>query len=59
MKIYVHEKGVMLSGKAWEIVQKLKQYERDFRLVSDWIENNQKNVSTSPHWKPILRYDRK
>ncbi len=30
MKIYVHGKGVILSGKAWEIVQKLKEYGKSF-----------------------------
>ncbi|KAB2338395.1 Z-ring formation inhibitor MciZ [Cytobacillus depressus] len=38
MKIYVHEKGVVLVGKAWEIREKLKEYDKDFRLVKDWVE---------------------
>jgi hypothetical protein len=38
MKIYVHEKGVVLVGKAWEIREKLKEYSKEFRLVKDWVE---------------------
>ena len=38
MKIYVHDKGVILSGKAWEIRQKLKEYGKShFQFVSDWV----------------------
>ena len=32
MNIYVHEKGIILTGKAWEIVQKLKEYANNFIL---------------------------
>ena len=35
MKIYVLEKGIIFSGKAWEIKQKLK--ESKYEYVSDWI----------------------
>ncbi|WNS74112.1 Z-ring formation inhibitor MciZ [Bacillus sp. DTU_2020_1000418_1_SI_GHA_SEK_038] len=38
MKIYVHEKGVILVGKAWEIREKLKEYSKDYRLIKEWIE---------------------
>jgi hypothetical protein len=39
MKVYVHEKGIILVGKGWEILQKLKEYNKDYSLVSDWILN--------------------
>lgn len=35
MKIYVLEKGIIFSGKAWEIKQKLK--ESKYKYVGDWI----------------------
>jgi len=38
MNIYLHEKGIILTGKAWEIRQKLKEYANHFHLVSDWVE---------------------
>ncbi len=39
MKIYVHEKGITLVGKSWEVLQKLKEYNKEFATVSDWIED--------------------
>lgn len=39
MKVYVHEKGIILVGKGWEIVQKLKECNKDFVSVSDWVQN--------------------
>lgn len=38
MKIYVHGKGVILAGKAWEIKAKLKQARQSFELVEDWVD---------------------
>ncbi|MBY0122512.1 Z-ring formation inhibitor MciZ [Bacillus sp. S/N-304-OC-R1] len=38
MKIHVHERGVLLVGKAWEIRQKLKEYSKEYQLVKDWVE---------------------
>ncbi|PLR99822.1 Z-ring formation inhibitor MciZ [Bacillus sp. T33-2] len=37
MKVYVHEKGIVLAGKAWEVKRKLKEYSRDHMLVQDWV----------------------
>jgi hypothetical protein len=37
MKVYVHDKGVILVGKAWEIRQKLAEYQRKFNKVEDWV----------------------
>lgn len=43
MKVYVHEKGIILVGKGWEVLQKLKEYNKEYVLVTDWIQNvNQK-----------------
>jgi hypothetical protein len=39
MKVYVHEKGVILVGKGWEVLQKLKEYNKEFVYVSDWIQD--------------------
>ncbi|MEH7301405.1 Z-ring formation inhibitor MciZ [Neobacillus drentensis] len=39
MKVYVHEKGIILVGKGWEIVQKLKEYNKEYITVSDWVKN--------------------
>jgi hypothetical protein len=48
MKIYVHDRGITLAGKAWEIKQKLKEYSRQHTLVKDWVSTVQKN-SRQPH----------
>jgi len=37
MKIYVHDHGITLAGKAWEIKRKLKEYSRQHKLVKDWV----------------------
>ena len=58
MKIYVHDKGVILSGKAWEIVQKLKEYGKNHQLVSDWVENNKQNHTSRPYNKPVINIER-
>ena len=50
MKIYVHDNGVILSGKTWEIQQKLKEYAKDYQLVSDWVLNHKK-MHTLSCWK--------
>jgi len=39
MKVYVHEKGVILAGKSWEILQKLKEYQKEYETVSNWIND--------------------
>jgi hypothetical protein len=38
MKVYVHEKGVIMIGKAWEIKQKLLEYNKQFETVKQWID---------------------
>jgi hypothetical protein len=43
MKVYVHDKGIILVGKGWEILQKLKEYNKDYLTVSEWVDKvNQK-----------------
>ncbi|MCM3675554.1 MULTISPECIES: Z-ring formation inhibitor MciZ [Peribacillus] len=37
MKVYVLEKSVTLSGKSWEILQKLKQLQNQYVYINDWI----------------------
>ncbi|WML40443.1 Z-ring formation inhibitor MciZ [Neobacillus sp. OS1-2] len=39
MKVIVHEKGITLVGKGWEILQKLKEYNKEYASVSDWIQH--------------------
>jgi hypothetical protein len=39
MKVYVHEKGILLVGKGWEILQKLKEYNKEYSTVSEWVKN--------------------
>ncbi|MGZ4161159.1 MAG: Z-ring formation inhibitor MciZ [Neobacillus sp.] len=39
MKVYVHEKGIILVGKGWEVLQKLKEYNKDYVTVTDWVQN--------------------
>ncbi|MBN8200366.1 MULTISPECIES: Z-ring formation inhibitor MciZ [Bacillaceae] len=43
MKVYVHNRGIILTGKAWEVREKLKQYSRQYVLVKDWVES-QNNI---------------
>lgn len=38
MKVYVHERGIILVGKGWEVVQKLKEYNKEYLTVAEWIE---------------------
>ena len=45
MNIYVHEKGIILTGKAWEVVHKLKEYANHYPYVTDWVESIPKNPS--------------
>ena len=39
MKVYVHEKGIILVGKGWEVLQKLKEYNKEYHTVADWMKN--------------------
>ncbi|MBK5483846.1 Z-ring formation inhibitor MciZ [Peribacillus sp. TH16] len=48
MKVYVLEKGVILSGKSWEIIQKLKQLQNKYVYINDWIADIPDQQTTSP-----------
>jgi hypothetical protein len=39
MKVYVHEKGIIMVGKQWEIRQKLIEYQKQFETVKAWLES--------------------
>ncbi|WP_174734084.1 Z-ring formation inhibitor MciZ [Mesobacillus harenae] len=49
MKIYVHEKGIIIAGKSWEVRRKLREYSKEHKLVKDWIR------STNPDGRNICR----
>jgi hypothetical protein len=38
MKVYVHENGIILVGKGWEILQKLKEYNKQYETVTEWVQ---------------------
>jgi hypothetical protein len=43
MKVYVHDKGIILVGKGWEILKKLKEYNQDYLTLTEWVDKvNQK-----------------
>ncbi|MED4695707.1 Z-ring formation inhibitor MciZ [Peribacillus frigoritolerans] len=48
MKVYVLEKSVTLSGKSWEIIQKLKQLQNQYVYVNDWITDIHDQVPPTP-----------
>ncbi|PLT34799.1 Z-ring formation inhibitor MciZ [Bacillus sp. V5-8f] len=39
MKVYVFDNGIIMAGKAWEIKQKLKQFETKYTYVNDWVRD--------------------
>jgi hypothetical protein len=39
MKVYVHDSRIILVGKGWEVLQKLKEYSKEYDTVSDWVQN--------------------
>ncbi|NEU30815.1 Z-ring formation inhibitor MciZ [bacterium LRH843] len=39
MKIYIHEHGVLMAGKAWEINAKLKEAKKSFQSVEEWVHS--------------------
>lgn len=47
MKVYVHNQGIVLAGKAWEINAKLKESKQHFEYVEDWVK--------TIHSRPTLR----
>jgi Mother cell inhibitor of FtsZ len=59
MKIFVHDHGVIISGKAWEIREKLKEYGKHYQFLSDWVENNSQNPIAQSANRSVLHFDRK
>jgi hypothetical protein len=39
MKMYAHGNGIILVGKGWEVLQKLKELNKEYLTVSEWVEN--------------------
>ncbi|MBP3951084.1 Z-ring formation inhibitor MciZ [Bacillus suaedae] len=67
MKVYIHQKGFILAGKAWEIRAKLKEASASFKTVENWIETvhcsepasnasatAQKKSGSSSYLRPIV-----
>jgi hypothetical protein len=42
MKIYYGGTGLLLSGKIWEIQEKLKDCTKDYHLVSELLHDHRK-----------------
>ncbi|WP_341356563.1 Z-ring formation inhibitor MciZ [Rossellomorea sp. y25] len=40
MKVIAEKDRIILVGKAWEIREKLKQYNQIYSTVKEWIEAN-------------------
>ncbi|MEQ2467977.1 Z-ring formation inhibitor MciZ, partial [Niallia hominis] len=40
LKIYLREKGVVLTGKPREIRYMLKKYQKEYTYVKDWVNAN-------------------
>lgn len=43
VKIYRHDQGITLVGKAWEIRAKLKEYGNIYSTVNEWVQNEKHN----------------
>ncbi|MGG5253717.1 Z-ring formation inhibitor MciZ [Neobacillus sp. SM06] len=46
VKIYVHAQGVVLAGKAWEVGEKLKEYQKLYSTVAEWAGQANRSEST-------------
>jgi Mother cell inhibitor of FtsZ len=40
LKVIAEKDRIILVGKAWEIREKLKQYNQTYSTVKEWIEAN-------------------
>lgn len=45
MQVFVLEKRIVLSGKAWEIQYKLKQASKQYTYINDWITSVHRDSS--------------
>ena len=59
MKIFVHDHGVIIFGKAWEIREKLKVYRKHYQFLSEWVENSSQNPIAQSANRSVLHFDRK
>jgi hypothetical protein len=59
MKIFVHDHGVIIFGKAWEIREKLKEYGKHYQFLSDWVENSSQNSISQSADQAVLHFDQK
>ncbi|WP_074432755.1 Z-ring formation inhibitor MciZ [Neobacillus jeddahensis] len=39
MKVSVHDKGIILVGKGWEVVQKLKEFHKEYKTIAEWVQH--------------------
>ncbi|WP_084821858.1 Z-ring formation inhibitor MciZ [Bacillus sp. SA1-12] len=46
MKIYRLDNGVVLVGKAWEILTKLKEYRESYTTVAEWLNDEKLQVES-------------
>lgn len=44
MKVYMRENGIIISGKAWEIREYLKQQMKKYQTLKEWSQ------SSKYHW---------
>jgi hypothetical protein len=56
VKIHLHDQGVYMVGKAWEIRKKLQEYSECYETVADWITDEKtsrrsKNIIILPNKK--------
>jgi len=38
LKIYKQQNAIILTGKAWQVRHMLKNYQKDYKFVKDWID---------------------
>lgn len=44
MKVYRLNNRIVMSGKAWEIRAKLKEYGRKYHYVKDWLSEKENRL---------------
>ena len=49
MKAYVHEKGVILTGKAWEIRYLIRKYQKEYTYVKEWVDASNYSKKKKTH----------
>jgi hypothetical protein len=51
VKIFLHDKGILCTGKAWQIRQLLKQYQKNYKYVIEWVEDGKTQQKECPSSK--------